>query len=121
MLAALPGWRDAAMILLCIEAFVGTAAVGVALYAGLRGLAELVLRLRPWLFQARLTTWQVCERINGVMRSVARPFVRLHSVAAGLGRARRALFPSSVQRAERGGILSPSSQGEFPLSEGGSQ
>lgn len=87
----LSNWRDAALILLSVEALLPGAAVGWLLYQTLRGLALLGKKLQPWLFQARLATWQGCQRVNRAMRAVAAPLVRLHSVAAGLGRALQVL------------------------------
>ncbi len=99
MVAGLADWRDAALIVLAVETLLGVAAVGLVLYASLRGLAQLREQLRPWLFEARLVTWRVCDRINQVMRAVAMPFVRLHSALAGLKRALQVLFPPSSRTA----------------------
>ena len=111
-MAGLAGWRDAALILLSLEALLGGAVVGLVLYKGLRGLTQLIEQLRPVLFQVRLGTWKVCDRINHNMRALAAPFVRLHSVAAGARRALQILGPLSLRRAERRGNLPSSSEAE---------
>lgn len=90
-MAGLADWRDAALILLSLEALLGGAAVALMLYLSLQGLMQLWQQVRPWLFQARLVTWKVCDRINQVMRAVAEPFLWLNSVAAGFRRALQVL------------------------------
>jgi hypothetical protein len=90
-MARLPDWRDAALILLSVEALLAGAAVGLVLYASLRGRAQLRPPLRSWLFQVRLGTWKVCQTVNQAMRALAAPFVWWHSVVEGFRRALQVL------------------------------
>jgi hypothetical protein len=87
----LSGWRDAALILLSLEVLLPGAAVGLVLYQTVHGMAQLRQKLLPWLFRARLVTWQICGRVNRAMHALAAPFVWLHSLAAGFRRALQVL------------------------------
>jgi len=89
--AVLSDWRDAALILLILEVLLPGMAVGLVLYQTLRGLAQLRQKLLPWLFQARLVTWRVCERIKHIARMLAAPLIWLHSLAAGIRQALQVL------------------------------
>jgi hypothetical protein len=89
--AGLPKWREVALILLSMEALLAGAAVGLVLYQSLRGLAQLMQQLRPWLFQARLGIWKVSQKTKQTMRALAAPFVWWHSVVEGLRRALQVL------------------------------
>ena len=83
-LATLARWRDAALLLLAVQA----AAVGllpaVVLYRSIQGLRQLDERLRPLLFESRIRLWRLLSGIRRVADAIVGPFVWLHSVAAGL-------------------------------------
>jgi hypothetical protein len=118
----LADWRDAALIVLMVEALLGVAVVGVVLFQGLRGLLQLIERLRPVLFEARLGTWKVCDRINHATRVVVGPFVWLHSVAEGARHVLQILTPQSLPRTEQTGGAPSITEGEIAsLAEGGSR
>jgi hypothetical protein len=77
-------WRDAALILLALEAFVLGLLLAATLYRSLRGLGRLLDRIRPVLFQARLVTWRTRELSGQAMSALAAPFIWLQSTLEGL-------------------------------------
>jgi hypothetical protein len=83
----LGAWRDAALILLGIQAMVLGLLLGAGLYWGLRGVRQLLQWIRPVLFETRLRVWRILSAAQRIMRVVAAPFVWVHSTLAGLQRA----------------------------------
>lgn len=86
-MTALSSWRDAAVILLLLEAFILALLVGAALYLAWRGLRQFQGWLVPYLLLARTRTRRFREGIVRVMQAVRAPFIGLHSLRAGLRRA----------------------------------
>jgi hypothetical protein len=85
--AGLATWRDAALILLAVEALLGGLLLAAALYWILRRLGLLLERIRPLLFQARMVAWRTREGTGRAMSIVAAPFIWLQSTVHGLIRA----------------------------------
>jgi hypothetical protein len=77
-------WRDAALILLALEAFVLGLLPAAVLYWSLRGLGRLLERIRPVLFQARMVTWRTRDLTRQAMSALAAPFIWLQSALEGL-------------------------------------
>jgi hypothetical protein len=76
--------RDAALILLALEAFGLGLLLAATLYQSLRGLGRLLERIRPVLFQARMVTWRTQELTSQAMSARAAPFIGLQSALEGL-------------------------------------
>jgi len=85
--AELAAWRDAALILLVVEAFALGLLAAAALYRSLRALRRWTERMRPVLFQARMYAWRTREWTKRAASVVAVPFIWLQSTAHGLLRA----------------------------------
>ncbi|MBM4431413.1 MAG: hypothetical protein FJ026_13880 [Chloroflexi bacterium] len=85
--AQLATWRDAALILLAVQAVVLGLGLLAALYWSWRALGRVEGRLRPLLLRTRLGVWRADTLIQRAMRTLATPFVRLGSLATGLRRA----------------------------------
>ena len=85
--AQLAMWRDAALILLALQAMVLCLPVAAGLYWSVRGIQRLRQWIRPVLFQTRLHVWKIQFQTGRVTRGVAAPFVWLQSTVAGLQRA----------------------------------
>jgi hypothetical protein len=83
-MASLARWRDAALLLLVLQAAVLGLLPAVVFYRSIQGLQQLDERLRPVLFELRLRLWRVLSAIRRAADAIAAPFVWLHSVAAGL-------------------------------------
>jgi len=83
----LANWRDAALILLVLQAFVLGLLPAVALYWGVRGIRRLRQWLRPVLFQTRLYVWRAQHQAHRGLSAVAAPFVWVQSAATGVQRA----------------------------------
>jgi len=79
-------WRDAALILLALEALLVGLLLAVALYRSLLGLRWLLERMRPVLSEARTYGWKTREATVRVMGAVAVAFVWLQSTVEGLRR-----------------------------------
>jgi len=79
-------WRDAALILLTLEALLLGVPLLIALYQGLRGLAWLQERVIPILFDLRVYVEKVKEITVRITSSVAAALIWLHSVLTGLRR-----------------------------------
>jgi len=88
---ALSNWRDAAVILLSLEAFILALLLGAAVYLAWRRLRQLQAWLVPYQLLARTYTRRFREGTVRVMRAVRAPFIGLHSLLAGLRRALRIL------------------------------
>jgi len=86
-LAQLAAWRDAALILLVVQAFALGLALLAALFWSWRALRRLEGCLRPLLLRARLELWRFDTVIQQALRAIAAPFVWLGSLASGLRRA----------------------------------
>ena len=84
--AKLAVWRDAALIVLAVEAIALGLLPVAALYWSLRALGQLIERLLPILFESRMILWRVQQGTQRVMGAIAVPFVWLHSTAEGLRR-----------------------------------
>jgi len=84
-------WRDAALILLVLQAFVVGIALVAVLYRCWHTLRQLEARLRPILLRARLELWHFDTVLQQALRAIAAPFVWLRSVASGLIRASQVL------------------------------
>jgi len=82
--AKLAAWRDAALILLAVEAFVLGLLAAAVLYWSLRGLGRWIERIRPVLFRARMYAWRTRELTGRAMSIVAAPFIWLQSIVQGL-------------------------------------
>jgi hypothetical protein len=80
-------WRDAALILLAVQAMVLALPLAAGLYWGLRGVRRLREWLRPKLFETRLHVWRIQHGAERVIQAVAATFVWVQSAAAGLRRA----------------------------------
>jgi hypothetical protein len=80
-------WRDAALLLLIVQAAAVGLLAAVVLYRSVYGLRQLDERLRPVLFELRIGLWRFTNWTQRVMGAIAAPFLRLHSVAAGVLRA----------------------------------
>ena len=85
--ARLAIWRDAALILLIVQAIVLGVLPAIAFYWGLRGTRRLQQWLRPVLFQTRLYVWKAQHGAQRGTDAVAAPFVWVQSAAAGVQRA----------------------------------
>lgn len=85
--ARLAIWRDAALIVLMVQAIVLGLLPAVALYWGLRGIRRLRQWIRPVLFQTRLYVWRAQHGAQNGLSAVAAPFVWLQSAADGLRQA----------------------------------
>ncbi len=85
--AKLALWRDAALVLLAVQA----AAVGLlsafVLYRSVHVLRQLDEGLRPVLFELRIGLWRLLHSIQRVVGAIAAVFLWLRSVAAGVLRA----------------------------------
>ena len=80
----LAAWRDVAVILLALQAFVVgllAAAVTYRLWGALR-LAHR--RARPVLFEARVLTWKTAQRTQRFMHALAMSFVSVQSMGEGV-------------------------------------
>jgi len=84
-------WRDAALILLALPAFVLGLLPAAALYWCVRGTGRFLRWVRPVLFQTRLYVWRAQREVRRGMNVVAAPFVWVQSAAAGVQRALRML------------------------------
>jgi len=82
--AKLAMWRDAALILLAVEAIALGLLLAAALYWSLCGLGRLIERIRPVLFRARLYAWRTRELTGRATSIVAAPFIWLQSTVQGL-------------------------------------
>ncbi len=80
---AIARWRDAALVLLSLEAFLAGLLPAAALYFGLRGVREFQEWLTPQLLQVRLYVWRIRGLTLRVATAIAGPFVWLHSFTAG--------------------------------------
>ncbi|MGC8787030.1 MAG: hypothetical protein ACP5Q1_06355 [Anaerolineae bacterium] len=87
----LGAWRDAAVILLTLEAMVLALLPGLLLYRSRPALRELYLRLPTWLFKTRLIVWRIQQLTQRAMYTVAAPFIWIRSTAEGVGQALRHL------------------------------
>jgi hypothetical protein len=85
--AQLALWRDAALVLLAVQAAVVGLLSAVVLYRGIQGLRLLDERLRPVLFELRIVLWRFTNWTQRTMGAIAAPFLWLRSVAAGVLRA----------------------------------
>jgi hypothetical protein len=83
-MATLARWRDAALLLLAVEAAVAGLLPAVVLYRSVQGLQRLDKRLRPVLFELRMRLWRFLSVTRRVVDAIAAPFLWLYSVAAGL-------------------------------------
>jgi hypothetical protein len=80
-------WRDAAVILLAIQAIVLGLLPAVALYWSVRGMRRFQRWVRPVLFQTRLYIWRAEHEARRVVNAVAAPFVWVRSTVVGVQRA----------------------------------
>nr|MBC7244199.1 hypothetical protein [Chloroflexota bacterium] len=80
-------WRDAALILLTLEAIALVLLPGVALYRILPAVRQLSMQARTWLFKGRLTVWKIQRVTQRVMGTVAAPFIWWRSTTEGINRA----------------------------------
>lgn len=80
-------WRDAALIVLTIEAVVLGLLPAVAICWGLRGMHRLRRWMRPILFGTRLHVWRIQRETKRVTSAMAAPFVWLQSTVVGVQRA----------------------------------
>jgi len=79
-------WRDAALILLALEALLLGLLLAAATYLGLRGVLRFHERVRPVLSQGHTYTRQIRKITRRIMNVIAAPFVWLQSTIAGLCR-----------------------------------
>jgi hypothetical protein len=79
-------WRDAALIVLVVQAVALGIFAAAGLYRGLRALAPLEGRVRPILFDTRMAMWRVQRVTQRAMRALAGACVWLQSAAQGLHR-----------------------------------
>jgi len=80
-------WRDAALIVLILQAVVLGLLPAVAFFWCLRGIRRLRQWMRPVLFQTRLYVWRVQHQARRGMNAAAAPFVWLQSAAVGVQQA----------------------------------
>jgi hypothetical protein len=86
-MTALASWRDAAVILLSLEAFILALLVGAALYLAWRRLRQLQAWLVPYLLLVRTFTRRARKLTVRFMGALGAPFVRLRCLGEGLRRA----------------------------------
>jgi len=86
-MTALGSWRDAAVILLSLEAFILALLVGAALYLAWRGLRQLQARLAPYLLLARISARRARNVTVRFMGTLGASFVWLRCLGEGLRRA----------------------------------
>lgn len=83
----LSAWRDAAVILLTLEAIVLALLPGLLLYRSWPALRQLHMRLPTWLFRTRLMVWRIQRLTQRAMYTAAAPFVWIRSTAEGIRQA----------------------------------
>lgn len=81
--SALAPWRDAALILLCLEAFILGLVPLAVMYLVNRGVRWLVVRVRPFFRAVRARTDPAMTFAQRAMDKVASPFIAWHSWRAG--------------------------------------
>jgi len=89
--SALAPWRDAALILLCLEAFIVGLLPLAVIYLANRGVRRLVVRARPFFRAVRARTDAVLAFTNRAMDRLASPFIAWHSWLAGAQATARAI------------------------------
>lgn len=89
--SALAPWRDASLILLCLEAFILGLVPLAVLYLANRGMRWLVVRVRPFFRAVRAKTDPALALTNQAMDKIASPFIAWHSWRAGVQGTGRAL------------------------------
>jgi hypothetical protein len=85
--ARLALWRDAALILLAVQATAVGLLSAVVLYRSVHALRQLDQRLRPVLFELRIGLWRLLNGTQRAVGAIAAAFLWLRSVAAGVLRA----------------------------------
>lgn len=80
-------WRDAAVILLMLEAMALALLPGLLLYRSWPAVRQLHRRLPTWLFRTRLIISRIQRLTQRTMYRVAMPFVWLRSTVEGVHQA----------------------------------
>ena len=79
-------WRDVALLILATEVIGMSTLVGVVLYRVLQVLRPVPERVRPILFELRMTLWRVQQTTQRTTGAIARPCVRVQAAGAGVVR-----------------------------------
>jgi hypothetical protein len=79
---SLANWRDLAVILLVIEAFIMVLVPGVILYFSLRGMLWLIRKLRIWMPQLQSYFYKASEITRRVSEKIAAPVIALDATSA---------------------------------------
>lgn len=79
---SLANWRDLAVILLVIEAFVIALVPGVILYFMVRGMMALIRKLRIWMPQLQSYFYKASEIATKVSDKLAAPVIAADATSA---------------------------------------